>query len=305
MRKFLLLSFLCIVASGYVWSQDRTVSGRVTSAEDQTPLPGVNVVLKGSTIGTVTNADGAFTLSVPSTGGSLVFSFIGLQTQEVEIGDRTTIDVSLSLDVTQLGEVVVTAVGIEREKKALGYAVSDVKGSQIVQKSEPDIVRSLQGKVAGVNIIGSGGAVGSGTNITIRGNKSLLGNNQPLFVVDGVPFNTQTFTTGNFVTGATTSSSRSLDIDPNQIESMTVLKGAAASALYGSRAANGVIVVTTKAGKKGTAKGLEVTLNTSYSAEEVANLPDYQTRYTQGNNFLYVDGNFGTWGAPFDLSNPA
>ncbi len=305
MRKFLLLSFLCVVASGYTWAQVRTVSGRVTSTEDGTSLPGVNVVLKGSTIGTVTNADGAYTLSIPADGGSLVFSFIGLQTQEILIGDRTVVDIGLSFDVTQLGEVVVTAIGIEREKKSLGYAVSNVSGNQLSQKSEPDLVRSLQGKVAGVNIIGSGGAVGSATNITIRGNKSLLGNNQPLFVVDGVPFNTQTFSTGNFVTGTTTSSSRSLDIDPNQVESLSVLKGAAASALYGSRAANGVIVITTKAGKKGTAKGLEVTLNTSYSAEQIANLPDYQTRYTQGNNFLYVDGNFGTWGAPFDLSNSA
>lgn len=293
-----------MLLSAVAWAQERTVSGKVTSQDDGTEQPGVNVVLKGTTTGTVTDVQGNYRITVPATGGILVFSFIGLQTQEVAVGDKSVVDIQLAQDITQLGEVVVTAVGIEREKKALGYAVTDLKGDRIVQKSEPDVVRALQGKVPGVNIIGAGGAVGTATNITIRGNKSLLGNNQPLFVVDGVPFNTQSFATGSF-TQATTSSSRSLDIDPNIVESMTVLKGAAASALYGSRAANGVIVITTKAGSKSVKKGMEVTLNNSYSVERVSNLPDYQTRYTQGNNFLYVDGNFGTWGAPFDLNDEA
>jgi TonB-linked SusC/RagA family outer membrane protein len=295
---------MCLtVAWSQVMAQERSVSGKITSTEDGAPLPGVNVVLKGTTNGTVTDTEGNYRLSVPSSGGTLVISFIGLMTQEVEIADRTVVDVQMSQDIKQLGEVVVTAVGIEREKKALGYAVSNLSADRLMQKSEPDLVRSMQGKVAGVNIIGAGGAVGSGTNITIRGQKSLLGNNQPLFVVDGVPFNTQSFATGSFTT-ATTASSRSLDLDPNIIESMTVLKGAAASAIYGSRAANGVVVITTKAGSKTARKGLEVSLNTSYSAEEISNLPEYQQRYMQGNNFLYVDGNFGTWGAPFDLNHP-
>ncbi|MBL0739779.1 SusC/RagA family TonB-linked outer membrane protein [Chryseolinea sp. Jin1] len=290
-----------------VWStalaQNRTVTGKVTEQEGGTPLPGVNVSVKGTSLGTITDAEGKYSLSVPSDGGVLMFSFIGLVTQELDLAGRSTVDVAMSPDVHQLGEVVVTAVGIEREKKALGYAVSNVTADRIAQKSEPDVVKSLQGKVAGVNIVGAGGAVGAGTNFTIRGNKSLLGNNQPLFVVDGVPFNTQAFATGSF-TSATTASSRSLDIDPNIIESMTILKGAAASAIYGSRAANGVVVITTKASSKATHKGLEISLNTSYSVEEVANLPEYQTRYTQGNNFLYVDGNIGVWGAPFDLNDP-
>ncbi|MEZ4947644.1 MAG: SusC/RagA family TonB-linked outer membrane protein [Cyclobacteriaceae bacterium] len=303
MKKFLLLCFsFAFVLSA--WAQERVVSGKITAAEDGTTLPGVNVVLKGTTTGTVTDVDGNFRLGVPSSGGTLVFSFIGLQTQEIAIGDRSIIDIRMGLDVQQLTEVVVTAVGIERERKALGYAVSELAGDKIRQKSEPDIVRSLQGKVAGVNIIGAGGAVGEGTNITIRGNSSLLGNNQPLFVVDGVPFDNSTYTTGSF-TSRTTASNRSFDLDPNNIESMTVLKGAAAAALYGSRAANGVIVVTTKSGSgKATKKGLEITLTSGFSAETVANLPDYQQRYVQGNNFKYVDGNFGTWGASFDPNQP-
>src|SRR5689334_20861061 len=271
MKNYLLLCFALAVALG-VSAQERIVTGRITSSEDGGALPGVNILVKGTTTGTVTDSNGNYRLSVPSGDVTLVMSFIGLMSQEIAVGERTTIDVQMSSDVQQLSEVVVTAVGIEREKKALGYAVSNVGGERLQQKSEPDVVRSMQGKIAGVNIVGAGGAVGTATNITIRGNKSLLGNNQPLFVVDGVPFNTQAFATGSFTT-ATTASSRSLDIDPNTIESMTVLKGAAASAIYGSRAANGVIVITTKAGSKSKQKGLEVTLNQSYSIEEASNLP--------------------------------
>ncbi|MGI9544248.1 MAG: SusC/RagA family TonB-linked outer membrane protein [Cyclobacteriaceae bacterium] len=284
-------------------AQERTVSGQVLSVEDGESLPAVNVVVKGTTTGTVTDIDGNYSLVVPGDQTVLVFSFIGLQSQEINIGSRSVINIEMATDVQQLGEVVVTAIGIEREKRALGYAVTDLKSEQIAQKAEPDIVRSLQGKIPGVNIIGSGGAVGEGTNITIRGNSSLLGNNQPLFVVDGIPFDNTTYTQQSF-SNRTTASNRSFDLDPNNIESITVLKGAAAAALYGSRASNGVIVVTTKAGRKGGKKGLEVTVNASYNQEEVANLPDYQTRYTQGNNFKYVDGNFGTWGASFDTDQP-
>ena len=285
----------------------RSISGKVTAEADGSGIPGVNVVLKGTTTGTTTDLDGNYRLSVPEEGGTLVFSFIGLATKEVEIGARSVIDVAMSEDVAQLSEVVVTAVGIERDKKSLGYAVTDLEGEQIAQKAEPDPVRSLQGKIPGVNIVGSGGVSGSGTNINIRGQSSLLGNNQPLFVVDGIPFDNSTNPTAAFNTGSgSAASSRSFDIDPNNIESMTVLKGAAASALYGSRAANGVIVITTKSGKgRASRKGLEVTVNSSYNILEVANIPDRQKQYTQGNNFLYVDGNFGTWGAPFDLNNPA
>jgi TonB-linked SusC/RagA family outer membrane protein len=302
MKKFLLICFTFAISLG-LYAQDRAVSGRITSREDGGPLPGVNILVKGTTTGTVTDSDGQYRLNVPAGDVTLVISFIGLQSQEVVVGDRTNIDVQMASDVQQLSEVVVTAVGIEREKKALGYAVTDLAANRIQQKAEPDPVRALQGKIPGVNIIGSGGAVGAGTNITIRGSKSLLGNNQPLFVVDGIPFDNTTYATGSF-TASTTATNRSFDIDPNNIESMTVLKGAAAAALYGSRASNGVIVITTKAGRKSSRKGLEVSVNSSYSFEEVSNLPDYQMQYGGGNNMIHVNGNFGNWGAPYDPNDP-
>lgn len=167
MKKILLVCFSFVFVLS-AWAQDRVVSGRVTAAEDGSSIPGVNVVLKGTTNGTVTDADGNYRLTVPATGGSLVFSFIGLQTKEVAIGERSTVDIGLGLDVQQLTEVVVTAVGIEREKKALGYSVAGVSADKISQRSEVDPLRALQGKMPGVNIVGGGGAPGQSTKINIR-----------------------------------------------------------------------------------------------------------------------------------------
>ncbi|MEQ8926744.1 MAG: TonB-dependent receptor plug domain-containing protein, partial [Fulvivirga sp.] len=311
MKKFLLLSFMLMFAFAFSdsWAQERTVSGKVTSIEDGSSLPGVNVVLKGTTTGTVTDIDGNFKLSVPSDGGTLVFSFIGLATEEVAIGSRSVIDIQMSPDVQQLSEVVVTAVGIQREAKALGYGVERVGGDKLSAVSEPDPLRAMQGKVAGVNIGGSSSAPGSATRITIRGNSSLLGNNQPLFVVDGIPYNNSTNTTGDGfnndqLTGGGASGSRFQDLDPNNIESVNVLKGAAAAALYGTRAANGVIVITTKSGSAGAGrKGLEISFSSNFAIEEVANLPDYQNSYGTGTNFAYQQAN-GSWGAPFVGAKP-
>jgi TonB-linked SusC/RagA family outer membrane protein len=297
MKKFLLTCFALVFAVS-VWAQERTITGKVASAEDGTPLPGVNVVVKGTTNGTVTDAEGNFSLSIPNSGASLVFSFIGLQTQEVLVGERSVVDVTLSLDVQQLSEVVVTAIGIEREKKGLGYSVATVKSDNIAQRSEPDPLRALQGKMAGVNITGGGGAPGQSTKINIRGQGSLTGTTQPLFVVDGVPFDNSV----NASTGAnlgTQYSNRAFDIDPNNIESVTVLKGAAAAALYGSRGSNGVLIITTKAGKKQIKKGLEVTYNHSSSWEKISGIPDYQNVYGQGSNQNYSGAFIGNWGAPF------
>lgn len=306
MKKYLLLCFMLMFAFTFSdsWAQERTVSGKVTSAEDGSTLPGVNVVLKGTTTGTVTDIDGNYKLSVPDNGGVLVFSFIGLASQEVSIENRSVIDVQMTSDVTQLSEVVVTAVGIQREAKALGYGVERVSGDQVQQVSEPDPLRAMQGKIPGVNITSSSSAAGSATRITIRGNSSLLGSNQPLFVVDGIPYNNNSNSTFNQLTGGGSYGSRIQDIDPNNIESITVLKGAAAAALYGSRAANGVILITTKSGSASASKaGLEITYNTSYSIEEVANLPDYQNTYGTGTNFNYQQVN-GSWGAPFIGTRP-
>ncbi|MCK6617842.1 MAG: SusC/RagA family TonB-linked outer membrane protein [Cyclobacteriaceae bacterium] len=298
MKKFLLLCFsLAFVFT--VWAQERTVSGRVTSTEDGSALPGVNVVVKGTATGTVTDADGRYTISVPSSGGSLVFSFIGLQTQEVPIGERSVVDVSLALDVTQLSEVVVTSQGIARDKKALGYAVTSVGSEQIAARPIGDISRVLQGKIPGVVINPVGGTTGTGAQINIRGYSTITGNTQPLWVVDGVPFNSSTNDQSGFTTGgAATATSRFQDLDPNTIESISVLKGLAATALYGTQGRNGVILVTTKAGS-GKKKTPEVTFQQTLAQNEIASLPEFQNDY--GNGFQQLYGNFfSNWGAHFD-----
>jgi TonB-linked SusC/RagA family outer membrane protein len=299
MRKFLLTCLaLAIALSSF--AQERTVSGKVTAVEDGSPLPGVNVVVKGTTSGTVSDADGKYSINVPNSGGTLVFSFIGLQSQEVAIGERSVVDIQMTLDVQQLSEVVVTAIGIEREKKALGYSVATVSADNVAQRSEPDPLRAMQGKMPGVNIIGGGGAPGQSTKINIRGMSSFTGNTQPLFVVDGIPFdNSVNASTGSGSSQNTVYSNRAFDIDPNNIESISILKGAAASALYGSRATNGVVVITTKASKKGVKKGVEVNYKGSLNFEELSGIPDYQDVYTQGSNQVYNGAFIGNWGAPF------
>src|SRR5258706_7278268 len=185
MKKFLLMCFSFGFAIS-VWAQDRVVTGKLTAKEDGSALPGVNVVLKGTTSGTVTDAEGSYRLTVPSSGGTIIFSFIGMETIEAEIGDRTVLDVQLGADVKQLGEVVVTALGIEKTKNELGYAAQKIDGSAISQTRDANFVNSLSGKVAGVDVRRPNGMGGS-TNIVIRGIKSLNDANQALFVVDGVP----------------------------------------------------------------------------------------------------------------------
>jgi TonB-linked SusC/RagA family outer membrane protein len=300
MRKNLLLKLLpllFLLATSMAWAQERSVSGKVTSQEDGTALPGVNVVVKGTTNGTVTDADGNYKISVPSGGGSLVFSFIGLSTSEVEIGDRTTVDVSLGLDVQQLSEVVVVGQGASKDKKALGYAISTVGADQLSARPQQDVARILQGKVAGVNISPTGGTTGSGASINIRGYSSLSGNTQPLFVVDGVPFSSATNNGSDFASGgAAGTPSRFSDLDPNNIQSINVLKGLAATVLYGDQGRNGVILVTTKSGKG--KKNAEVTFQQSFNITEVASLPRFQNNW--GNGFQGLYGNFfSNWGAGF------
>jgi TonB-linked SusC/RagA family outer membrane protein len=301
MRKFLQLKLCLLLLSFASFAQTRDVSGRVTNSEDGVAIPGVNVVVKGTTVGTVTDSDGAYRLAVPAGQNILVFSFIGFQTSEVDVGDRSVIDVPMGLDVTQLGEVVVTAAGIERDKKAIGYALQNISADKIIQKSEPDVLRSLQGKVPGLTIAGSGGIAGSSTRITIRGQNSFSGDNQPLFVVDGIPYNNSLANTSNPRDAGALASSRIADLDPNNIASITTLNGAAAAALYGTRAANGVIVIKTKSGSaKASKKGLEVSFNSSISRETVANLPEYQNRYGTGSRSVFAHAN-GTWGSAYDL----
>lgn len=295
LSRIFVLCFLAI--STMALAQERTVKGKVTSAEDGSGLPGVNVVVKGTTNGTVTDAEGNYRINVPSSGGSLVFSFIGLSTSEVEIGDRTMVDVSLSMDVQQLSEVVVVGQGASKEKKALGYAISSVGADQLAARPQNDVARILQGKVPGVNISPTGGTSGSGASINIRGYSSLSGSTQPLFVVDGVPFNSATNNGSGFSTGgAATTPSRFLDLDPNNIQNLSVLKGLAATVLYGDQGRNGVILVTTKSGKG--KKNAEVTVQQSVNITEVASLPKFQNSWGNGFQGLY-GAFFSNWGPNF------
>ncbi len=273
------------------------ITGSVTN-ESGEPLIGVTINIKGTVRGTVTDLDGNYEIDVDP-GNILIFSYTGMEPVEVTVGNQTVIDMVMQPDAQLLDEVVVTALGIERAEEALSYAVSKVSGDQIANKTEPDVVRALNGRVAGVNISQSGGAAGSSTNIVIRGNNSATGDNQPLFVVDGIPFDNSINNTSNPAQAASTYSNRALDLDPNDIVSMTVLKGGAAAALYGSRASNGVIIITTRSGSQ-SRKGLEVELSNTLGFEEVARLPDYQNEYGQGNfnNGQYIFSPVATesWG---------
>ena len=303
MKKLLLLSFVLVFAllQQQVMAQGRTVTGRVTDQETGQGLPGVAVLVKGTTVGTTTGANGEYSINVPANGNTLVFRFIGYTTIERAIGNAATIDVTMGVDAKQLQEVVVTAVGIERQKRSLAYAVQDVGGEQVAQKSEPNVVNALQGKVAGVEIISSSGVPGSGTQVFIRGLSSATGNNQPLFVVDGIPIDNTTNYTSSPTVGGAAYSNRALDINPNDIESMTVLKGPAAAALYGSRAGNGAVIITTKRGRAGDAnQKFQVTVTSSYSTQEVYGLPEYQNTYGQGINYRYNPGVTDSWGPRFD-----
>src|SRR5690242_2129487 len=189
MRKFLLFGFCFVLHLSVAWAQERVVSGKVTSAEDGTTLPGVNVVVKGTATGTVTDALGTYRLTVPASGSTLVFSFIGLVTQEVEINSRSTIDLQMAQDVTQLGEVVVTAQGNVRQTKTIGYSVTQVDNEEATKGRTNDQMTSLQGKVAGLTISQNSGAPGASSRVVLRGYSSIGGNNQPLYIVDGVPIN--------------------------------------------------------------------------------------------------------------------
>ena len=274
-----LLMVLCATSA---LAQERTVSGVVTSAENGEALPGVNVVLKNTTIGTVTDIEGNYRLNVPEEGGTLTFTFIGLESKEVEIGNQSTIDVVLSEDAQQLSEVVVTALGIERDERSLGYAVQEIEGETLNQVSETNVVNSLQGRVAGVQINGNTGGLGGSSRILIRGANSVAGQNQPLFVVDGIPLDNSNFNTTGQQRGGSgyDYGNAAQDIDPNNIESVSVLKGASAAALYGNRAANGVIIITTKKGSE--RQGIGVTVNSQVMFQDILVLPEYQNLYGGG-----------------------
>lgn len=305
MRRFLLflVAFALSVTAALAQS---TISGKVTDATSGEPLEGVAVLIKGTTVGMFTDGNGDYELEVPADASTLLFTFVGKATVEEQINGRSTINIAMAEDDLVLDEVVVTAFGIAREKKALGYGVSTISSDLVENRGEADIARILRGKAPGVDITSTSGLAGSGTNVIIRGYSSITGTNQPLFVVDGIPFNTETNSDRNFITGGASSSSRFLDLDPNDIAEVSVLKGLSATVLYGEAGRNGVVLITTKSGSPGRSsqKGFEVEFTQNLMFTEVANLPEYQNTYGGGFN-----GGFGwffsNWGPAFDDNSPA
>ena len=292
MKDFLLLSFSFVLVLNVAQAQERTVSGKVTSSEDGSVLPGVNVVLKGTTNGTVSDSNGSFKLSIPGGDGTLIFSFIGFLTQEVSVGDRSVVDVSMGPDVTQLSEVVVTAFGIESEKRALGTSIAQLNADKFADTRQTNIVNSLTAKVAGVRISSTNGMVGSSSSIFIRGMTSFTQSNQPLFVVDGIPIDNTGG--GNALQTGVSNSNRAIDLNPDDIESMSILKGPAAAVLYGSRAVSGAIIITTKKGSNKSKNTVEFTSN--FNVVEANKLPSYQNTYAQGDNGVYNPTSLNSWG---------
>jgi TonB-linked SusC/RagA family outer membrane protein len=306
MRKFtLVLAVLLLAGLQGLLAQTRVISGVVTSSEDKSPIPGVTIVVKSTTIGTTTNLDGKYVLSVPAKYSILTYSYVGMKTKDVMIGEGASMDVVLEPDVMNMDEIVVTAIGIPRETKALSYSVQNVSSEDISKAGQTDMINSLQGKVSDVQILSSSGVAGAASYIQIRGVTSLTGNNQPLFVVDGVPIAgaEQGGSTGAATANAYDGvglSNRAIDLNPDDIESISVLKGGAATALYGLRAASGAIIVTTKKGKASTGKKVNVTFSTYVKFDVVSQLPARQNAYGQGTDGNWASGNRLTWGPKLD-----
>ncbi|MDF9796893.1 TonB-linked SusC/RagA family outer membrane protein [Catalinimonas alkaloidigena] len=305
------LLIVTLLMTNLLFAQDRKITGTVTSVEDKTPLPGVNVVVKGTSVGTITDIEGNFTLNVSPEAQTLVFSFIGLSMEEIVIGNQTQFNIAMKQDVQSLSEVVVTAFGLEREKKALGYSVQGISGEEVAQVPTQSVVNNLSGRVAGLQVSGNSTPGGS-PEFVIRGFSSVAGNNQPLVVIDGVPMQQTVNSTSGERSDNQQYGGGISEIDPNNIAEMSILKGPNAAALYGSRAANGVILITTKTGKGTEGIGVDVNFSTTFERPLVK--PQFQNIYGGGSGSTWyadgwsgtVDGYKGTagtdesWGAPMD-----
>ncbi len=281
----LLISILCSLNPAFA---QEVVTGKVTAAENGDPLIGANVLIKGTSQGTITDIDGKYALSIPASVSepTLIFSYIGYVNQEEPINQRSTVNIELAEDAKSLDEVIITAFGVAKEKKAVNYSVQEVKSEEILETNQDNVVNALQGKIAGVQITNTSGSPGASSHILIRGANSIneTTSNQPLFVVDGIPVSN---------TAAFGGSNRALDINPNDIESVTVLKGGAAAALYGLEAGNGAIVITTKSGKAGTAR---INFSSSFSADQAFQTSPRQMLYKQGNNGVFDNETTNSWG---------
>ncbi|MGB3799548.1 MAG: TonB-dependent receptor plug domain-containing protein, partial [Lewinella sp.] len=272
----LLLWVLLFVSVGALQAQ-QAITGTVMD-DAGTPLIGASILASGTSTGTVTDLDGSFSLNLAAGVETLVISYTGFETLEIPvITGQSEYEITMLEGSTSLDQVVVTAQGIERQKRDLGYSVATIQGDEIGTVRETNIVNSLQGKVSGVQINQQSGNLGGSTKILIRGVNSLSGNNNPLWVVDGVPIFDNNVTTGSQITGGFDTGNRAQDINPDDIASISVLKGANAAALYGSRAANGAIIVTTKKG--GSGNRANITFNSTYRADTPLRLPDFQNQY--------------------------
>ncbi len=265
------------------------IKGRIIDANTKEGLPGVSILIEGGSTGAISDVEGNYSLEVPDENSVLIFSFVGYITERITVGTQAVIDVGLVPDVVQMDEIVVTALGIEREKESLGYAVQELEGDVINNSKVSNFTNALSGKVAGLEIRSNAG-VGSSTRVILRGESILAQNgNQPLFVVDGVPISNDITNTSaaDYGNGAA-------EINPSDIQSVNVLKGPAAAALYGSRAAKGAIIITTKSGKQ--TKGIGIAVNSSVTFEDILVMPKFQDEFGQGSNGLFEGSNFGYQG---------
>ncbi|MEO6813263.1 MAG: TonB-dependent receptor plug domain-containing protein, partial [Ginsengibacter sp.] len=296
MRKIVTLLTVLMLTGVLAFSQGRTITGTVKD-DSGAPVPFATVSETGTKNATTANANGDFSIKTQGS-GTLTFTAAGYNAGAFPVSGNS-LHAVISRNASELSTVVVTAAGIKRSEKTIGYAISKVDPGTLLQKSEPDMLKGLQGKVAGVDIRSGQGTPGAATRIQIRGNSSFFGDNQPLIIVDGVPYSNNSVATSGSLTGGGAYGSGIADLDPNDIASMNILKGSSAGALYGSRASNGVIIITTKSGSVSrTKKGMEVNAKSSISFETIANLPDYQNKYGTGSLGNASNAN-GSWGKAF------
>ncbi|MBM2817230.1 MAG: TonB-dependent receptor plug [Ignavibacteria bacterium] len=298
--KILYLALILIISSGSLLAETKQITGKVTSDKGN-PLAGVTVMVKGYTIGSYTKSDGTFKIGVPTGGKKLAFKLIGMKTKELELTFQDNYTITMEEDKVMMDEVVVTAIGLERDKKSLGYAVEDLKGASLSESRTTNLINAISGKVAGVQVTSSAGTPGASSFIRIRGASSITGSQEPLFIVNGVPIDNTMDYSGNPSDGANNLlfgvaySNRAIDINPDDIENVSILKGPAATALYGIRASSGAIVITTKKGSITGTDKINVSFTSSISMDQVNKLPEVQTKYAQGTG--------GNWNGPLTRRN--
>ncbi len=300
----------CLLGLGMLFShtsaaQTLAVKGQVVDASTSETIPGATVLVKGTTKGALTDSQGAYSIQV-SGGQTLVFSSVGSRTKEVVVDKATVINVRLETDFQQVQEVVVTALGMKEDKKNLGVAVTEVKGAEIAQSQRSNFVDALQGRVAGISVNQSSGLPGASSSVVIRGISSLSGSNEPIYIVDGMPYNNRTFSTNSFSTASVIATSlenrsvdfsnRASDINPEDIESVTILKGPEATSLYGVEASNGAIIITTKRGKAG---DIKVNYSNNFSVVQITKYPEIQRKYGQGLNGITDNTVYSYFGEPY------